>query len=191
MNLKNVLPYDGQSYLVDDSDGELNWPEIAAHLAKTLPWRVETARLFGREIPVPRMTAWFGTKCYAYSGIRHEAAPLPGVLERLHARAEKLSDASYNSVLCNLYRDGRDSVGWHSDSEAILGDRPTIASLSLGATRRFQFRHRKTKETITLELKEGQWLMMVGQTQRYWLHQLPKTVAPVGCRINLTFRRMI
>ena len=85
------------------------------------------------------------------------------------------------------YRHGGDSVGWHSDNESGLGDCPTIASLSLGATRRFQFRHRRTKETITLELKEGHWLIMAGKTQRFWLHQVPKTTTAVERRINLTF----
>jgi alkylated DNA repair dioxygenase AlkB len=106
-------------------------------------------------------------------------------------RAKALSGASYNAVLLNLYRHGGDSVGWHSDNEAGLGDRPTIASLSLGGTRRFQFRHRRKKETITLELKEGHWLIMAGETQRFWLHRVPKTATAVERRINLTFRRMI
>jgi hypothetical protein len=106
-------------------------------------------------------------------------------------RAEAISAASYNAVLLNLYRNGSDSVGWHSDHEAGLGDCPTIASSSLGATRRFQLRHRRTKETITLELSEGLWLVMAGETQRFWVHQLPKTTAAVERPINLTFRRMI
>jgi alkylated DNA repair dioxygenase AlkB len=156
-----------------------------------MPWQVQTARIFGRELAVPRMTAWFGDAAYRYSGILHQPAPLPAIVQRLRERAEALSGASFNSVLLNLYRTGRDSVGWHSDHEAGLGDCPTIASLSLGGARRFQFRHRRTKETITLELKSGDWLMMRGQTQRSWLHQVPKTASPVGPRVNLTFRRMI
>ena len=142
-------------------------------------------------MPVPRMTAWFGDADYTYSGICHRAAPFPAVVQRLREWAENISGASYNAVLLNLYRNGSDSVGWHSDNEAGLGDRPTIASLSLGATRRFQLRHRRTKEMITLELREGHWLIMSGETQRFWLHQVPKTTATVGRRINLTFRRMI
>jgi alkylated DNA repair dioxygenase AlkB len=137
------------------------------------------------------MTAWFGDADYTYSGIRHRAAPFPPVVQLLRERAESISGTSYNSVLLNLYRDGADSVGWHGDHEAGLGNRPTIASLSLGAARRFQFRHRRTKETITLELAEGHWLIMAGQTQHCWIHQVPKTATTVGRRINLTFRRMI
>ena len=119
------------------------------------------------------------------------AGPMPAIVHSVRERAEVLSGASFNSVLLNLYRNGRDSVGWHSDHEAGLGERPTIASLSLGGARRFQFRHRRTKETITLELRSGDWLMMRGETQRFWVHQVPKTAPPVDPRVNLTFRRMI
>jgi alkylated DNA repair dioxygenase AlkB len=191
MDQRNVLPYDGEAYLIDDTSGVFDWAEITACLAETMPWRVETARLFGRQMPVPRMTAWFGDADYTYSGIHHRAAAFPPTVQRLRERAQKVSGAAYNAVLLNLYRNGADSVGWHSDHEAGLGERPAIASLSLGATRRFQFRHRTTKETITLELEEGHWLVMAGQTQRCWLHQVPKTRAAVGRRVNLTFRRMI
>jgi alkylated DNA repair dioxygenase AlkB len=191
MNRTNILPYDGLAYLVDDTAGEFEWPEITAGLAETIPWRIETAFMFGRHMPVPRMTAWFGDADYAYSGICHRAAPFPAVVQRLRERAETISGVSYNAVLGNLYRHGSDSVGWHSDNEAGLGDCPTIASLSLGATRRFQFRHRRTKETVTLELGEAIWLIMAGETQRFWIHQVPKTRAAVERRINLTFRRMI
>jgi alkylated DNA repair dioxygenase AlkB len=191
MNRQNLLPYDGYAYLVDDAEREFGWSEITTRLAETMPWRMETARMFGREMLVPRMTAWFGDEDYTYSGIHHRAAPFPPLVQRLRERAEKVSGTSYNAVLLNLYRNGVDSVGWHSDNEKGLGRCPTIASLSLGATRRFQFRHRRTKETITLELREGHWLVMAGETQRLWLHQVPKTTAAVERRINLTFRCMI
>src|SRR6516225_428077 len=191
MNQRNILPYEGHAYLIDGTGGAFKWPKITACLAETMPWRIETACLFGREMPVPRMTAWFGDADYTYSGICHRAAPFPAVVQRLREWAQNISGASYNAVLLNLYRNGADSVGWHSDNEAGLGDCPTIASLSLGATRRFALRHRTTKETITLELTEGRWLIMAGETQRFWIHQVPKTTAPVGRRINLTFRRMI
>jgi alkylated DNA repair dioxygenase AlkB len=191
MNRKNILPYDGSAYLINDTSNEFEWPEITACLAEIIPWRTETARLFGRNMSVPRMTAWFGDADYAYSGICHRAAPFPAVVQRLRERAEAISGASYNAVLLNLYRNGSDSVGWHSDREAGLGECPTIASLSLGATRRFQFRHRRTKERITLELSEGLWLIMADKTQRFWVHQVPKTTTAVERRINLTFRQMI
>jgi alkylated DNA repair dioxygenase AlkB len=190
-NQRNILPYDGHAYLVDDTSGAFDWPKITACLAETITWRSETARVFCREMPIPRMQAWFGDADYKYSGILLRAGPLPEIVQRLRERAEEVSGTSYNAVLLNLYRNGADSVGWHSDNEPGLGERPIIASVSLGATRRFQFRHRRTKETIALELKEGHWLVMAGPTQRFWVRQVPKTKAVVGPRINLTFRRTV
>jgi alkylated DNA repair dioxygenase AlkB len=187
----NILPYDGEAVLVPDGSAEFDWAAITRTLIGTMPWQVETARLFGRKLAVPRMTAWFGDAAYRYSGILHQPAPFPLVVQRLRERAEALSGASFNAVLLNLYRTGRDSVGWHSDNEAGLGDCPIIASLSLGGERRFQFRHRRTKETISLALRAADCLIMAGQTQRFWLHQVPKTASRVDPRVNLTFRRMI
>jgi alkylated DNA repair dioxygenase AlkB len=191
MTESNILPYDGEAILIDDNGPEFDWPAITQTLIDTIPWQAETGRIFGRKMLVPRMTAWFGDGAYSYSGILHPPAPFPAIVERLRARAEALSGASFNAVLANFYRTGRDSVGWHSDHEAGLGNRPTIASLSLGGERRFQLRHRKTKQTITLGLRTGHWLIMRGETQRFWLHQVPKTAAAVDPRLNLTFRRMI
>ncbi len=191
MAMSNILPYDGEAILIDDHAAEFDWPAITCTLINTIPWQVETARIFGREMPIPRMTAWFGDGAYAYSGILHQPAPFPALVDRLRQRAEELSGASFNAALANFYRNGRDSVGWHSDHEAGLGNRPIIASLSLGGERRFQFRHRRTKQTITLELKTGHWLIMSGNTQRFWVHQVPKMAAPIGPRVNLTFRYMI
>jgi alkylated DNA repair dioxygenase AlkB len=191
MTKSNILPYDGDAILIDDHGAEFDWPAITRTLIDTIPWQVETARIFGREMPIPRMTAWFGDGGYSYSGILHLPAPFPAIIERLRERAEALSGASFNAALANLYRSGRDSVGWHSDHEAGLGNRPTIASLSLGGERRFQFRHRETKQTITLGLRLGQWLIMAGETQRFWVHQVPKTAAAAAPRVNLSFRHMI
>jgi len=187
----NLLPYDGEVFFIEDNSVEFDWPLITRTLIETVPWQVEVARIFGRELSLPRKTAWFGDVTYAYSGILHPPAPLPATVERLRGRAETLSGTRFNSVLLNLYRDGHDSVGWHSDNEPGLGNCPTIASLSLGGGRRFQLRHRKTKHTISIELKTGQWLIMAGQTQHFWVHQVPKTAFPVPPRVNLTFRRMM
>jgi alkylated DNA repair dioxygenase AlkB len=190
MTESNILPYDGQAILIDDHGAEFDWPAITRTLIDTIPWQIETARIFGREMSIPRMTAWFGDGAYSYSGILHLPAPFPAIIECLRERAEALSGALFNAALANLYRSGHDSVGWHSDNEAGLGDRPTIASLSLGGERRFQFRHRGTKQTITLGLRMGHWLIMAGETQRFWLHQVPKTASAVA-RVNLSFRHMI
>src|ERR1700730_10611930 len=180
----------GQAILIDDHGAEIDWPAITRTPIDTIPWQVETARIFGRDMLIPRMTAWFGDGRYSYSGILHLPAPFPAIIERLRARVEALSGASFKAALANLYRTGRDSVGWHSDNESGLGNRPTIASLSLGGERRFQFRHRETKQTITLGLRMGHWLIMAGETQRFWLHQVPKTAAAAAARVNLSFRNM-
>src|SRR3984893_5355024 len=155
MTESNILPYDGEAILIDDHGAEFNWQAVTRTLIDTIPWQVETARIFGREMPIPRMTAWFGDGAYSYSSIVHLPAPFPAIIERLRQRAEALSGALFNAALANFYRSGRDSVGWHSDNEAGLGNRPIIASLSLGGERRFQFRHRETTQTITLGLRMG------------------------------------
>jgi alkylated DNA repair dioxygenase AlkB len=185
MRDNNLLPYDGDVFLIEDDCAEFDWPAITRKLMDTIPWQVEIARIFGRAMPVPRLVAWFGDITYSYSGISHPPAPFPEVIGRLRRRAETLSSGAFNSVLCNLYRSGDDGVGWHSDDEPGLGSCPTIASLSLGAARRFQLRHRRTKHTITVNLKVGDWLIMAGQTQRFWLHQVPKMAATVAPRVNL------
>jgi alkylated DNA repair dioxygenase AlkB len=191
MTQNNILPYDGEAILIDDDSEGFDWPAITRELIDTIPWQAETARIFGREMPVPRLTAWFGDLAYSYSGILHPPAPFPAIIECLRGRAEALSGASFNAAFANLYRTGHDSVGWHRDHETGLGRRPIIASLSLGGERRFQFRHRKTKQTITLGLRMGHWLIMAGESQRFWLHQVPKTAAAVAPRVNLTFRLMV
>jgi alkylated DNA repair dioxygenase AlkB len=111
-------------------------------------------------------------------------------LREIKARCEDFAQAPFNSVLLNYYRNGQDSMGWHQDNEPELGAHPVIASVSFGATRRFQLRHKKRRDldTITLELAPGSLLLMRGTTQHYWKHQVPKTTQSIGARINLTFR---
>lgn len=113
MKEHNILPYDGHAILIDDSATDFDWPAITQAPLETIPWRIETARMFGREMSVPRMTAWFGDAGYTYSGIRHRLAPLAAIIQRLREKAKALSVVSYNAVLLNLYRHGSDNVGWH------------------------------------------------------------------------------
>jgi len=188
---KNLLPYDGEAYLIDAALSETDADQALAVLTETVDWREEHAVLFGRRIPVPRLTAWYGEHGYGYSGIRHQPAALTLSLLELKSRVEELTKASFNSVLINLYRHGQDSMGWHSDNEAVLGKTPEIASLSLGATRRFQFKHRKSGERIDTELGHGSCLIMRGCCQVFWRHQLPKTAKVIKPRINLTFRAIL
>lgn len=155
-------------------------------------WQREQIRIFGRDVQVPRLIAWFGDPGarYAYSGVVHEAAPWPPALLQLRGRLRDALGVPFNGVLANRYRDGRDGMGWHSDDERELGARPVIASISLGAQRRFLLRHRGLEDepTIDLPLEHGSLLVMKGDTQRHWKHSLPKTARCHSERVNLTFR---
>lgn len=155
-------------------------------------WKQEYIRYFGREIPIPRLTAWYGDpgKSYSYSGITLNPLPWNPTLFALKNRVESLIEIQFNSVLINLYCHGKHSVSWHSDNEPELGENPVIASLSLGATRPFQFCHPKRPELgiIKVDLTPGSLLVMQGETQHHWQHRLPKTSQNTKPRINLTFR---
>jgi len=166
--------------------------ELFADLRDGIGWRQEEVVIFGRARLVPRLVAWHGDPGarYTYSGVAHEPLPWTPVLQAVRSRVESLSGHRYNSVLLNLYRDGRDGMGWHADDEPELGRDPVIASVSLGATRRFRLRHRRRRDTVPLDLGHGSLLLMQGPTQHHWMHAVPKTSRPVGERINLTFRQV-
>ena len=154
-------------------------------------WRQEEILILGQRRLVPRLVAWHGDAGahYRYSGTDHEPEPWLPALTRIRERTASLTGARFNAVLLNLYRDGRDGMGWHADDEPELGRNPVIASVSLGAERRFCLRHRRRKALkLDLLLPHGSLLCMSGATQHHWLHALPKTQRPVGERINLTFR---
>jgi alkylated DNA repair dioxygenase AlkB len=186
----NLLPCDGEAFLVERALDARDEDRLLDDLASSIAWRQETATIMGRRVPIPRLTAWHGEAGYVYSGIAMAPAAWTRPLLELKRCAEAHAGQTFNSVLLNLYRDGRDSVGWHADNERGLGRNPVIASLSLGATRRFQLKHRGNGARVALDLTHGSCLVMGGATQHHWLHQLPKTARPVGPRINLTFRRM-
>jgi alkylated DNA repair dioxygenase AlkB len=158
-------------------------------LRESIDWRQETVRLFGRAVRIPRLSDWHGEAPYTYSGLSMKPKPWTPPLAEIKQRVEDLSGHRFNGVLLNLYRDGRDSMSWHSDDEPELGPNPAIASVSLGATRRFRLRHRIRKDdTRSLDLTGGSLLVMDGPTQHHWHHSVPKTAKTVGERINLTFR---
>ncbi|MGI9247170.1 MAG: alpha-ketoglutarate-dependent dioxygenase AlkB family protein [Steroidobacteraceae bacterium] len=165
--------------------------DLFAALRAKVGWQQEEILIFGERRPVPRLVAWHGDPgaAYADSGTPHEPVPwLPELLE-VRARVERLTGRRYNSVLLNLYRDGSDGMGWHADDEPELGREPAIASVSLGAVRRFKLRHRTRREAATtLELPHGSLLLMAGATQHHYVHAVAKTARPAGERINLTFR---
>ena len=178
--------YYPQAFSPSESDAFL------AELISTIAWRQDNIKIYGREIPQPRLTAWYGDEAaiYTYSNITNHPLPWLSVLQQIRQRCEAIAAANFNSVLLNYYRDGQDSMGWHQDNETELGMQPVIASVSFGATRRFQLRHKKRKDlaAINIDLEHGSLLLMRGTTQEFWKHQLPKTTQPISARINLTFR---
>jgi alkylated DNA repair dioxygenase AlkB len=167
--------------------------ELFDELRRQIEWRQEEILMFGRRVPVPRRVAWHGDPgaSYTYSGTEHHPLPWTPALARVRERVTGLTHVDFNAVLLNLYRDGRDGMGWHADDEPELGRNPVIASVSLGATRRFCLRHRRRKDLrLDVPLTHGSLLLLSGATQHHWVHALPKTAAAVGERINLTFRRV-
>lgn len=155
-------------------------------------WQQRAIVARGKEVMQPRLLDWAGTERYRYSGQELETRPFSAALEALTARVAEATDAPYNHVLLNLYRDGRDSIGMHADNEPELGWEPTIASISLGAQRRFIIQHKKKRSwrrTITLE--HGSLLVMGGAFQRRWRHAVPRQAAEIGPRINVTLRELL
>lgn len=156
-------------------------------------WAQHFVHIAGKKIPSPRLSAWYGERGarYTYSGQTYEPAPFFPALDEVRRGVEDGAGCLFNSVLVNAYRHGADSMGWHSDAEAELGPRPIIASVSLGATRRFRMRHRALDVVpVELDLEHGSLLVMDGDTQSHWRHAVPKTKRKVGLRVNLTFRRV-
>jgi alkylated DNA repair dioxygenase AlkB len=156
-------------------------------------WKQESMKLYGKTVPFPRLTAWYGErdKAYTFSGITLQPNQWTKDLLTIKQRIEAVANITFNSALLNLYRDGNDSISWHTDAEKELGQNPVIGSVNFGATRTFQLRHKLTKEQISIPLKNGSLLIMGGALQHFWQHQVPKTTKQVDQRINLTFRELI
>ena len=158
-----------------------------------LPWRQDPITVFGKTRLQPRLTSLHAhtLDSYSYSGIVMTPQPMTQTLQCIENRIYQLCDESFTTVLLNLYRDGKDSNGWHADDEVELGKNPVIASLSLGAPRFFHLRHNQDpKQRYKLLLEHGSLLLMGGETQHHWKHQVAKTAKKVGPRINLTFRKI-
>jgi alkylated DNA repair dioxygenase AlkB len=163
-------------------------------LDQTTQWRKDSIKIYGKSIPLPRLTAWYGDarKSYTYSGIEMHPMSWTNALQEVKSRAEDVARVTFNSVLLNKYRNGQDGVAWHSDDEPELGQNPVIASVSFGETRRFALKHKYQKDLdkVVIDLTHGSLLLMQGTTQHFWLHQIPKTSKKVKPRINLTFRNV-
>jgi alkylated DNA repair dioxygenase AlkB len=160
-----------------------------ATLLAELPWERRTAEMYGQDVLVPRMEVWIADHPYTYSGRTYQPRPWTPTLVKLKKAVEAATGTKFNSALLNRYENGSDSVGWHADNEPEISGEHPIASLSLGATRRFQMR-RDAGPIQTMELGHGSLLVMHAGMQQEWKHRLPKTSKPCGPRINLTFRWM-
>lgn len=163
-------------------------------LANNIQWKHEAILMFGKQVMQPRLTAWYGNsgKSYSYSGITMQPLPWTNDLLCIKHIAEGIAGVQFNSALLNYYRNGQDSMGWHRDNEKELGPNPVIASVSFGAARKFKLRYYTDKSiTRSIQLTHGSLLLMRGETQHYWEHQLPKIKADTCARINITFRVIV
>lgn len=160
-------------------------------LLKQTPWQQDSLNFGGKQVLIPRLQAWYGDRksSYGYSGLSLAPLPWTAVLLDLKSQVEEAANAGFNSVLLNYYRNGQDSVAWHSDDESELGDNPVIASLSLGCVRRFELKHRSGKwPKAVCELGNGSLIIMGHGVQQHWQHCIPKQPGITEGRINLTFR---
>lgn len=178
------LTYVGDFLPISEADA------LLAVLQRTLAWRQDSIRIYGREVKIPRLQAWYGDPeaRYRYSGVDLRPRPWTQALLELKQACELQSDSRFNAVLANRYRNGADGMGWHADNEPELGRQPVIASVSLGQCRNMNFRHQQSGEKYTIELGHGSLLIMAGQTQKYWQHGVPKSRKVLNERVNLTFR---
>ena len=167
--------------------------QLLTTLLNSLHWQEEDIFIFSKWLKVPRLMCWYGDPdaYYQYSGVNHQPKPWTPELQSIRGKMEQQCQSTFNSVLANLYRDGKDSMGCHADDEKELGINPTIASLSLGDERLFKMHHKKSKQTLNINLQHGDLLLMGGTCQRHWLHSVPKTKAHKTPRINLTFRKIL
>lgn len=186
----NILPYDG----ITNYHGKILTAKQSAFfyevLMKSIEWKNDEALIFGKLIKTKRKVAWYGETqfSYTYSKITKQALPWTKELLELKEIIETTSEEKYNSCLLNLYHSGEEGMAWHSDGEKMLKKNGAIASLSLGAERKFSFKHKESKQKIDILLEKGSLLIMKEGTQKNWLHRLPPTKKVKRPRINLTFR---
>jgi alkylated DNA repair dioxygenase AlkB len=188
MPLNADLQYWGAFYGDSEASG------LMKCLETEVDWRQEPIKLFGKEVMQPRLTALAGDEGleYGYSGIKMKAKGWHGSVAKIKDDVEKTTGSRYNVALMNYYRDGQDSMSWHSDDEAELGRNPVIASVTLGAERVFKLRHKQDRSLkLDIPLAHGSLLLMAGETQHFWQHAIMKTKKQTGARINLTFRLVL
>ena len=191
----NLLPYDG---LVNDLGIVIDYPSpLFYNLVTELPWQEDIVTLFGKTHVTTRQIVWMGDSDIDYQYSAHTRQTIPWTDTVFHVKhhiEQKLLDlgidANFNSCLLNYYPSGEDGMGYHADDERELGKQPVIASLSLGATRKFVFKHKKTQDKVELYLESGQLIVMHGETQNFWKHSITKTKKVTTGRISLTFRQI-
>ena len=193
LTAQQFLPFDGTATLYEDFLDFEFASRAFNQIRDESDWEQPEITIFGNTVLEPRLSTWHNElgEGYKYSGVMRRAQPFSEMLSEIRNRCAEVTNTQFNSALVNFYRNGLDGVGWHSDNEACNGPEPTIASVSLGATRRFDLRHRKTGETIKIQLRSGSLLVMAGKSQQCWVHQVAKTKRIHEPRINLTFRRVI
>lgn len=188
--MQTVVNHDGTVLLYPGFFDREQATTLFKALMQKLKWQNESIRMYGKLVPVPRLVCWHGDRgaVYRYSGITHEPLPWTPELNVVRKKIQTATNLKFNSVLANLYRNERDSMGWHADNEKELGENPSIASVSLGDQRNFKLRHNRTKEIVSVDLPHGSLLVMTGNLQHNWQHSLPKCRKTKSERINLTFR---
>lgn len=189
----NLLPADGIVLYYGKVFAQQQAQHYLERLLNTIEWRNDEAVIFGKHIVTKRKVAWYGDKNYdyTYSNTTKQALLWTDELIELKTLTEKLTGATYNSCLLNLYHNGNEGMAWHSDGEKMLAKNGSIASLSFGAERKFSFKHKVNKQTHSLILEHGSLLEMKGETQTNWLHRLPPTKTTQKPRVNLTFRTIV
>ena len=189
----NLLPKDGTVNYYGKILDRKQSDRFYQTLLETIEWKNDEAVIFGKKILAKRKVAWYGDENfeYTYSNSTKKAIPWTKELLQLKKMAEEKTEEKFNSCLLNLYHDGSEGMAYHSDGEKDLKKDGAIASLSLGAERKFSFKHKETKEKVELILEHGSLLVMKDETQSFWLHRLPPTKKVFTPRINLTFRTIV
>jgi alkylated DNA repair dioxygenase AlkB len=189
---ENLLPKDGIAIYHGVVLNEKEATRICKELLDTIPWQQDEVVMFGKKIMTKRKVAWFADAgiTYTYAGVKKSGLQWTEALLGIKQKIEAITGASYNACLLNLYHEGEEGMGWHRDNEKEIIAESSIASVSLGAARKFAFKHATTNERLDIELANGSLLDMKGVIQEHWYHSLPKTKRIKQMRINLTFRRM-
>ena len=191
--IKNLLPRDGTVHHYGFAFSKAESDARYSNFLETIHWKNDESIIYGKRIVTNRKIAWYGDNMsqYAYDKITRDAMPFTSELLAMKKKVEAITEETYNSCLLNLYHNGSEGLSWHSDDEGHFKKNGAIASISFGATRKFAFKHKDTKEVVSIILEPGSLLVMKDETQTHWLHSLPPTKKTQKPRINLTFRTMV